>query len=253
VVSFDAQDPGTSRREWEQDARLSTLAPVELDPARTLVVLAAHPDDETLGAGGLIASALAAGVAVTVVVVTDGSASHDAALVDGATLAELRAVELESALRRLGAGTPPPALHLLGYRDGTVREERAAVEAELTVLLAALPDAVIVAPWRGDGHRDHRVLGKIAAELAAARGVPLWEYPIWLWHWGHPQDPAVPWSTLRAFPLSPAARRAKAEALAAFESQTTPRGDEPPLLHARFLEHFARPDEVFVVDGLGHR
>ena len=41
-----------------------------------LVVVSAHPDDESLGAGGLIADRSVGGPRVQVVVATDGEASH---------------------------------------------------------------------------------------------------------------------------------------------------------------------------------
>jgi len=40
--------------------------------AASVVVFAAHPDDETLGAGGLIHQAVASGAHVTIVVMTNG-------------------------------------------------------------------------------------------------------------------------------------------------------------------------------------
>ncbi len=40
------------------------------------VVLSPHPDDESLGTGGLIAAACARGQRVDVVLVTDGAGSH---------------------------------------------------------------------------------------------------------------------------------------------------------------------------------
>ena len=48
----------------------------ELTGGRPFVVLSPHPDDETLGTGGLIAAARTAGQEVDVIVVTDGSGSH---------------------------------------------------------------------------------------------------------------------------------------------------------------------------------
>lgn len=47
-------------------------APGGLSSGASVVVFAAHPDDETLGAGGLIHAAVAAGAHVTIVVVTNG-------------------------------------------------------------------------------------------------------------------------------------------------------------------------------------
>jgi hypothetical protein len=48
----------------------------ELTEGRPFVVLSPHPDDETLGTGGLIAEACTRGQEVDVIVVTDGSGSH---------------------------------------------------------------------------------------------------------------------------------------------------------------------------------
>ena len=53
-------------------APLATLVP----EGRGLVVVAPHPDDESLGCGGLIVQALADGRAVRVVIVSDGCGSH---------------------------------------------------------------------------------------------------------------------------------------------------------------------------------
>lgn len=233
-MTFDAADPGTSAETWRGDPRLGALPHGDLVGVDALVVLAAHPDDETLGAGGLIARAVAAGLPVTVVVVTDGAASAPA-------FAARRAEEVRAAVRVLGAPEPT----LLGYADGSVREEHAEIERDIERLLADLPgNTLLVAPWRGDGHRDHRVLGEVAARVAGSRELRLWEYPIWLWHWATPDQADVPWSRMVSLPLDAAAVRAKALALAEFPSQTQ---GPAPMLHSRFLEHFAGPVETFVV------
>src|SRR5512136_1478514 len=51
---------------------VSALTPLSLDGVQRLLVLAPHCDDETLGSGGLIQSALAAGIQVRVVIATNG-------------------------------------------------------------------------------------------------------------------------------------------------------------------------------------
>lgn len=57
TATFDHRDGETPETAWTNDTQLSHLPPAR-PPARGahLVVLAANPDDETLGAGGLIAS-----------------------------------------------------------------------------------------------------------------------------------------------------------------------------------------------------
>jgi LmbE family N-acetylglucosaminyl deacetylase/SAM-dependent methyltransferase len=253
VVSFDGRAPGTPVEAWEADPRLLALPPldgaVDRSAVSRLVVLAAHPDDETLGAGGLIADAAARGVPVTVVVVTDGAASHPGSSTSAEDLVATRAEEARVAVHLLG---PDVELVQWSIADGAVREARAEITERLRPLLPG-PDGLLVAPWRGDGHRDHRVLGEIAAELVAEEdqaGTTLLEYPIWLWHWGSPDHPDVPWPSLRLSPLDAAADAAKRSALAAYVSQRRPLSDAPedaPVLHPVFERHFTRGREVFVV------
>jgi hypothetical protein len=63
-----------------------------------LLVIAPHPDDETLGAGGFIASQCSMGADVRVVAVTDGEKAYG----EEPGQAEVRVLEQERALARLG-------------------------------------------------------------------------------------------------------------------------------------------------------
>jgi LmbE family N-acetylglucosaminyl deacetylase len=67
-----------------------------------VLVVAPHPDDETLGAGGATALHVAAGDDVTIAVVTDGSASRAGGL-PSAEMAKRRQEEVEAAAAVLGA------------------------------------------------------------------------------------------------------------------------------------------------------
>ncbi|HEY5120093.1 MAG TPA: PIG-L family deacetylase, partial [Acidimicrobiales bacterium] len=71
------------------------------------MVVSPHPDDEVLGAGGLIQVALSQHVLVEVVAVTDGEASHPRSTVATTlNLARVRSAESRVALSRLGWREP---------------------------------------------------------------------------------------------------------------------------------------------------
>lgn len=70
------QDPSAFDRRWDQIHR--SAEPLRLPVLRTLVV-APHRDDETLLAGGLIASQRRRGIDVQVVAVTDGESAYGGA------------------------------------------------------------------------------------------------------------------------------------------------------------------------------
>ncbi|MBO0921890.1 PIG-L family deacetylase [Cellulomonas sp. zg-ZUI222] len=246
MVTFDARTPGTAPHVWDEP--LGALPPWRPLAGRTVVV-AAHPDDETLTAGGLLAELAAAGHPAEVVVVTDGAGSHPGSpTLHPTTLARRRVDEVRRAVELLSPGS---RVTLLGHPDGGVREARDRVTAELRALLTdGEPVRTLVTTWRGDGHRDHRVLAEIGAGLAAELRCTHAEAPLWLWHWATPDDPAVPWDALRAVPLPDRAVVLKQRAIAAHETQVHALSDDPtdaPVLHPRFLQGFTRDVEPFVV------
>lgn len=131
------------------------------------IVLVAHPDDETIGAG----ARLGALDPDAVVVVTDGAPldpwfTRAAGCADRAAHAALRRRELEAALRV--GGVPPDRLHALGFIDQRAALDLAGVTAAVRAVFDALrPEVVLTHPYEG-GHPDHDAVA-FAAHQAAAR------------------------------------------------------------------------------------
>ncbi|BDV29617.1 bifunctional PIG-L family deacetylase/class I SAM-dependent methyltransferase [Microbacterium terricola] len=241
-IAFDHRDPGTDEQRWA-DAAPWAAAPELTLTADRLVVLAAHPDDETLGAGGLITVAAQRGVPVEVVCASDGEAAGAGGTRDP-QLAMTRRAETARAVALLA---PDARVTFLGLPDGGLRENADALRrAVAATLQSGAGSTLVVAPWVGDGHRDHRVLGDIAAGFRSA-AVEVLGYPVWLWHWGEPAE--VDTTGWRVLPLSAATAAVKARAIACHATQLTPppaSPGEPPMLSSSMLRHFQRPLEVFV-------
>ena len=124
-------------------------------PARVLGIFA-HPDDETVCAGGTLAKYAAAGADVRVVSWTKGGAGQirDAAVATRATLAKVRERELHRAGRELGL----VETRCLDLEDGTLdRIDPGELVALATSQLEELrPDVVITfGPDGFSGHPDH--------------------------------------------------------------------------------------------------
>ena len=250
TATFDRHDTGTPARDW--DRTLSALTPLQATAGR-LVVLAAHPDDESLGAGGLLAASAALGARITVVIATDGEHSHpDSPTVDACALATRRRVEVQSAVARLAPGA---SVCCLGLPDSGLAGHADTLDAALHAVFDTDPGTDdepvrLVAPWHADRHPDHEACARAAARLAAERNLELWEYPIWAWHWARPESTDLPWARLRRLDLAPEHRVAKQAAIAEYVSQLHPLSDRPgdeAVLAPEMLEHFDRPSESFVV------
>ncbi|RJQ75198.1 methyltransferase domain-containing protein [Pseudonocardiaceae bacterium YIM PH 21723] len=203
--------------------------------------MAAHPDDETLGASGCAQALHAAGCAVSVVVATDGEAAFpESTAAERQELARQRRRELIDALAAQGLGECP--VTWLGLPDSGLAEHHDDLVARLTPLLADADCCLL--PWPDDPHPDHQAAGRAALE-AAPITAHRWSFPIWMWLWTRLDDPVIPWDQAHRRQLSPTQRDRKALAIGSYVSQVNPgpHGEEP-ILTATTLEAFRGPDEV---------
>lgn len=207
--------------------------PTLLTSASRIFVVAPHPDDETLGCGGLIALATARGSSVFTLFVTDGGASHpqSPAWPRGRLVAERRK-EAEAALEALGAGKQPRAF--LRLRDSQMPPAESghwyALVAAIGKLVIAFDPDLVVLPWRRDPHCDHRDAHELlsaALDSAGSQALRI-EYAIWLDELGAPEDFPVAGEVERiALPIE-AQQEVKAIALNAHATQLGAIAEEAP-------------------------
>jgi LmbE family N-acetylglucosaminyl deacetylase len=218
---------GTPSSAWQAGCR--DIEALDLGECEALVVVAPHPDDETLGFGATAASLRLRGVDVKVVAVSDGAAAYPGlSAVERRWLERDRREETERATRILGLDTPI----WLGLPDGELAAHEDALADTLTELLEVAPaGAWCAATWRGDGHPDHEAVGRSAAAACARTSATLLEYPVWMWHWARPDDVDVPWHRMRRPTVDPGCVVRKRNAAMEFRTQLAPSaaGDDPIL------------------------
>jgi LmbE family N-acetylglucosaminyl deacetylase len=217
----------------------------------SILVIAPHPDDESLGCGGLIAAARKQGCDVHVVVLSDGTGSHpNSKRFPADALRALREREARTAAAALHV--PMRALTFLRLRDRFVPREGGGAQAAAARITAIARnngvDALFVT-WAHDPHGDHQAAHAIAR--LARKHLPdctLYSYPVWGWSL-RPDSPVGPWPP-RGFRLDISAELPmKRRAIAAHRSQTTPLIDDDPQGHhlpPDMLKRFYRPFEIFL-------
>lgn len=240
----------------------------EATAKRSCLVVAAHPDDETLGCGVTIMRKLAAGTPVKVVIATDGRHSSHSGVISPERLAEIRRAEALEATRRLGL--EPRQIVFLDLEDQGLEHH----QPELSDRLAAevddfQPQELLVSSVL-DHHPDHRAIGQVARQLVASGAVSgrVAEYPVGFWQ-------SIPFPVRRRPRSGSAAATAlsfgrgsvqtvaglraelvstngyldrKRQVLDAYASQLTNLTGEPDwwTLDERFLTHFLGRYEVFL-------
>jgi LmbE family N-acetylglucosaminyl deacetylase len=148
----------------------------ELPDWERLLVVVAHPDDESFGLGALLAEFVARDTQVRVLCLTRGEASTLGA--EALDLATARATELAAAAERLGLAS----VRLLDFADGNLA---AADPTTVSRILAdeigeLRPTGVLVFEAGGvTGHPDHRAATDFALTAAATANLPVlaWTLP----------------------------------------------------------------------------
>lgn len=135
----------------------------------TVLVVLAHPDDESFPMGGTLAKYAAQGARVTLVCATRGEAG-----VVGLTpeeTAQIRTEELQAAAAALGLA----GVRFLGYLDGQLAAaDPATIVGQLVDIIRALqPQAVITfGPDGISGHPDHLAIHRFTTAAFDRAGLP---------------------------------------------------------------------------------
>ena len=203
-------------------------------------ILAPHPDDEVLGAAGLMVWAAQHEVPVTIVAITDGEASHGPSSPEQhAGLVETRSGERERALGRLGVR--PAAIARLGFPDGDVDTHADQLAQALAELVP--PGATVVAPAPSDTHPDHGATWRASCHAAqpdqTLLGMAIWTRVCI----------ARPPTGAHVLLLDPVTLRRKREAVSCFASQTQPftgRSVTGPVVDGSAVAAMTSPTEWFV-------
>jgi LmbE family N-acetylglucosaminyl deacetylase len=251
----DAASPGPGRHAGEPSE-----TPTDAQPHRlTLMSVHAHPDDETISAGGVMAKAVAEGHRVIVVTCTRGEQGEIVVPAmdtpdNHRRLGELRAAELEAAMGELGV----TEWENLGYRDSDMmgragnNDPRSFWRADLDEATGRLvwlnrrdqPDVLTTYnSFGGSGHPDHIRVHDISIRAFDRAGDPAW-YPEQLEAGLAPWAPAKLYETAIPASVRDAMRAAMREA--GKPSFWDPPADATPeqlAEHRAFMEKMLVPDE----------
>jgi LmbE family N-acetylglucosaminyl deacetylase len=217
---------------------------------RGLVVIAPHPDDESLGCGGLIAGWRARGNDARVVVLSDGTGSHpNSRAYPPERLRLLREHETLAACHVLGLSPRHVTFMRLPDRflpsEGPTARETA---ARIAMVARECGAGAIICTWRHDPHCDHQAA--FAMARLARRDLPdvrLLAYSIW--GWSLPGDMDIADDVVGGFRVDISHHlAAKQRAIQAHRSQTTDLIFDDPAgfrLDQATVKRFERPFEIF--------
>jgi LmbE family N-acetylglucosaminyl deacetylase len=211
-----------------------------------VLVVAPHPDDETLGCGGLIARRAHEGRRVVIAVVTDGRALFRRFGVTEPSEADVSLMRKEETLRAvtlLGADTRD--VRFLDFENERLAAERAAALRAIVSLLEGVRPSEVYLPSRFEGHREHVLVNELTREACATtrRCPATFEFTVNL----------KSGTTLESLPVKvhrvdvSAFREREREALAQFRSHLDLiyKGQPAPL--AANYDRYLTPEELFLL------
>jgi len=144
--------------------------------AKRALVLAPHPDDETIGCGGCVALLAEDGAEVRVLASSAGEASTARPSRSTRTTAQERTSALYAACSTLGATVEG----ILPLPDGDLTNHEEAITGPIDAVLARFRPDIVFVPWPLDDHPDHvAVCRALAACNALQASTAIWCYEVW--------------------------------------------------------------------------
>ena len=140
-----------------------------------ILALCPHPDDESIGAGGLLLAHRGhSAIHLLCLCNGEGGGELDPTEAGTTTMTEVRRAEFGTTAQTLKAAS----VHHLGFPDGAIPYSSAAVE-QLQMLISAIRPDVVVLPWFLDDHPDHRRANILYAWACADVEAMVLGYEIW--------------------------------------------------------------------------
>lgn len=242
----------------DKDLFWSNAEPIDIEMFKThqrCLVMVPHPDDESLGCAGLIATLVALGKKIKLILTTDGSKSHpNSKKFPKEVIIALRLEELKKAMNLLGLDSD--SLEHYDAPDASMPAKGApgfdGLKARLkNDLIEFQPDLILV-PYELDPHCDHRSTYQLliaALELAHIKRPRIWEYPIWLYEHAQADDlPDLRIGELKSLDISEHLSL-KRKCIYAHRSQTTRMIDDDPdgfILTDQVIGNFIQDREFFL-------
>jgi LmbE family N-acetylglucosaminyl deacetylase len=158
--------------------------PYDSSRHRVALIVSPHPDDETIGCGGIMIARRELGLETHIVLLTNGQASHAGhPKLDVEELSRLRRNESRRAVAALAG--PDAKIHFLNYSDGELDcltpEKAGGLVDSLAALIERLKPGEILIPCFAEGSSEHDASHRYAVS-AVARISPrprVLEYVVW--------------------------------------------------------------------------
>jgi LmbE family N-acetylglucosaminyl deacetylase len=132
-----------------------------LPEVKKVLVLAPHPDDETIGCGGTIALYAINDAEVYVAVVSDGGKISDVSAGESIDIVEMRKQESNEASKILGI----KQTYFLGFPDGKLESYKDEIKGKIEDIVVKFQPDIIFSPSPLDYHADHMAISEVALLL----------------------------------------------------------------------------------------
>jgi LmbE family N-acetylglucosaminyl deacetylase len=171
----DVSDIELALRVLETEFFREELKPLALPVTgvTSILVIAPHQDDETIGAGGALLLAAAAGAKIDILYITDGASRTPAFAGKNAEYVQLRDAEARAVCDKLGA-----RMHQIGVSNTHPKPTVDDLE-KLSATIRDLAPQVVMAPWVLDSPPMHRLCNHmlwLADRVAPLPAFELWGY-----------------------------------------------------------------------------